>query len=143
MPLPAPISAAAHRATSSVNAMGRTIGLYIVLALIGLLGVGFLIAALYIWLSEIGTPLQAALTLGIGFLAISAIWLAVLAIQGRERRRRRKEAAAEAAVMASSLSLANTLFRAVSRGRSPFLVPGLILLGGFYLLRSGRSSRRP
>lgn len=140
MPLPAPVSAAAQRASGAVKSTGQTVALYGFLVLMVLVGVGFLIGALYLWLSAIGTPLQAALVMGVGFIGVALLAFAVLAYRGRERRRRRREALASTAMMASSLSFANTIVRTFSRSRGSLVVPGLILLGGWLLL-GGRRNR--
>lgn len=139
MPLPAPFSSVANQASSAVRSVGTTIGLYIALALIGLVGVGFLLAACYIWLAALTDPLQAALIMGIGFVLIAGIWAAVIGNQARARQRRRREAAANTAAMASTLSLAGAGIKLLSRTRGPMFFPAAAtLFAAWYFTRSRR-----
>jgi len=137
MALTAPFAAAASRATTAVRSVGQSAALYGGIALVGLTGAGFLVAALYIWLAETTSPLIATLIIGAGFLVIAGIALAIVIAQGKKKKRENQRAAANAAVLASSLSLATTTIRLVSRVRGPLLLPALAALAAGWYLSSG------
>lgn len=136
MPLPAPVAAVAHRATNAAKSAGQSVALYALLGIIGLVGIGFLLAALYIWLAALTDPLIAALIIGGSFLGVSVIWALILVYRGREAKRRRREALASTAMMASSLSFANTGLRLLTGARRSSLLPAAVtLLVAWFVLR--------
>lgn len=138
MALTAPFAAAANRASTAVRSVGQSVVLYAAIALVGLTGAGFLVAALYIWLAEATSTLAAALLMGAGFLAIAGIALAIAIGRGRKKKRENQRAAANTALLASSVSLATTAIRIVSRVRGPLLLPAIAALAaGWYLSTTG------
>lgn len=138
MALTAPFAAAANRASSAVRSAGQSAAIYGAIALVGLTGAGFLVAALYIWLAEVTSTLGAAVLLGTGFLAIAGIALAIAIGQGKKKKRENQRAAANTALLASTVSLATTAIRVVSKVRGPLLLPALAALAaGWYLSSTG------
>lgn len=135
MALTALFAAAANRASTAVRSAGQSVALYGVIGLLGVTGAGFLVAALYIGLSQATTPLAAAILMGTGFLAIAGIILAVVIARGKRKKREHQRAAANTAMAASTISLATTAIRLVSRVRGPMLVPAALaaLAAGWYL----------
>ena len=138
MALTAPFAAAASRATTAVRSVGQSAAIYGAIALVGLTGAGFLVAALYIWLAEVTSTLGAAVLMGTGFLAIAGIALAIAIGRGKQKKRENQRAAANTALLASSVSLATTAIRVVSRVRGPLLLPAIAALAaGWYLSTTG------
>ncbi|WMT85873.1 hypothetical protein NO932_13175 [Pelagibacterium sp. 26DY04] len=138
MALTAPFAAAANRASTAVRSVGQSVVLYAAIVLVGLTGAGFLVAALYIWLAQVTSTLAAALLMGAGFLAIAGIALAIAIGRGRKKKRENQRAAANTALLASSVSLATTAIRIVSRVRGPLLLPAIAALAaGWYLSTTG------
>lgn len=137
MALMTPFSAITSRANSLAQSAGRTVGAYATIGILGLLGAGFLVAALYIWLAANTDPLAASLLMGTGFLAIAGISLAIVAANANRKERERKQSAADAAVMASTVSLAATGLKLASRVKGPLLIPALAAIAaGWYFGRS-------
>lgn len=137
MALTSPFSAVTSRASSAVQNAGRTASVYLAIGLLGIIGAGFLIAALYIWLAANTDPLAASLLMGTGFLAVAGIVLAVVIAGANSRKRERERSAADAAVMASTVSLAATGLKLASRMKGPLLIPALAAIAaGWYFGRS-------
>ena len=84
MALSAPFTAVANRAGSAARSAGQTVALYIVIGLLGLTGLGFLLAALFIWIAANSDPLAAALLMGTGLLAVAGIALAIVIARGQK-----------------------------------------------------------
>ncbi len=140
MALAAPFSAAASRVSSAFRSAGLQIAAYCVIGLIGLMGLGFLVAALFIWLASVTDPLAASLLMGFGFVGLSIIILATVMWRGRRKKRKRQKATANTALIASTMSLATTGLRIASRSRSPIFWPAIAAVAaGWYMSRSGDS----
>lgn len=136
MALTAPFAAVTSRASSAIRSVGQSAVLYAVIGLLGLTGLGFLVAALYIWLAEATSTLAAAVLMGTGFLAIAAIVLAVAIARGKKEKREARHTAANTALLASSMSLATTGLRLASRAKGPLFWPALAAIAvGWYLGR--------
>ena len=138
MALTAPFAAVTGRATSAVRSMGQSVAAYAIISVIGLVGIGFLVAALYIWLAQETSPLGAALLMGAGFLAIAGIALAVVMARNARKKEERRRNAANTAMMASTVSLASTGLRLASRAKGPLFWPAVAAIAiGWYFGRSG------
>lgn len=138
MSLTAPFAVATNRVRASVQAAGQSVLVYALIGVLALLGAGFLIAALYIWLASVTDVLAAALLMGTGFLAIAGIWLAIVMSQANRRRQERRRTAADSAVLASTLSLASAGLRLASRSRGSLVWTALAAIAaGWYFGRSG------
>lgn len=140
MALPAPISSLASQAGRVAQSAGRAVGVYVAVALVGLIGAGFLLAAAFIWLASLTSALTASLLLGGLFLLIAAIWLAVIMAQQKRARQERRASAANTAFLASSISIADAGLRILSRSKGPLFWPAAAtLIATWYLTRgSGR-----
>lgn len=138
MALTAPFAAVTGRATSAVRSMGQSVAAYAIISVIGLVGIGFLVAALYIWLAQETSPLGAALLMGAGFIAIAGIALAVVMARNARKKEERRRSAANTAMMASTVSLASTGLRLASRAKGPLFWPAVAAIAiGWYFGRSG------
>ncbi|WP_417582771.1 phage holin family protein [Pelagibacterium sp.] len=139
MALTAPFSAVTSRATSAVRSAGMSAAFYVVIGLLGLVGAGFLIAALFIWLAQETSPLGAALLMGAGFLAISGISLAIAIARNNRKKEERRRNAASSATMASTMSLASAGIRLASRAKKGPLFWSAVaaLAAGWYFGTSG------
>lgn len=134
MALAAPFAAVAARAGTAIQSAGQSVAVYAAIGLVGLVGAGFLVAALYIWLAEATSTLAAALLMGTGFLAIAGIALAVAIARGRKKKRENQRTAANTALLASTVSLATTGLRIVSRAKGPLFWPAVAAIAaGWYL----------
>lgn len=141
MALPPPLAAVATEATHRARSVGQLAAAYAVLALIGLTGAGFLMAALYIWLASVTDPLIAALAIGGALLLISAIWAGFLVARNRERMRHRQQLSINTALMASGMSLADSGLRIISRSKTPLFWPAVATVAAAWYLSRRRSSR--
>lgn len=72
----------------TVERTKRAVAAYLVALVFVLLGVGFLIVAAYIQFARMFGPLTAALALGIGFVVIGGIIVAVYQMRARAEQRR-------------------------------------------------------
>lgn len=136
MALPAPLAAVAGQVTSSARSVGQLAMLYVLIGLLALVGAGFLVAALYIAIASATDPLIAALVVGAGFIALAGIILAVVIAKAEKRKEEQRRAAANAAMMASTMTLANTGLRLASRATGPMFWPALgIVAAGIYFSR--------
>lgn len=134
MALTAPFAAVVGRASAAVRSASQSIAIYAAIGLVGLIGAGFLVAALYIWLAAETNILAAAVLMGTGFLAIAGIALAIVIAQGRKRKREHRRAAADTALLASTVSLATTGLRIASRVKGPLFWPAVAALAVGWLL---------
>ncbi|AEQ52065.1 hypothetical protein [Pelagibacterium halotolerans] len=138
MALTAPFAAVTGRATSAVRSMGQSVAAYAIISLIGLMGLGFLVAALYIWLAQETSALGAALLMGAGFVAIAGIALAVVIARNNRKKEERRRNAANTAMMASTVSLASAGLRLASRAKGPLFWPAVAAIAiGWYFGTSG------
>lgn len=138
MALTAPFAAVTGRATSAVRSIGQSVAAYVIISAIGLVGIGFLVAALYIWLAQETSPLGAALLMGAGFVAIAGIALAIVMARNSRKKEERRRTAANTAMMASTVSLASTGLRLASRAKGPLFWPAVAAIAiGWYFGRSG------
>lgn len=136
MALTAPFAAAADRASSVARSMGQSVALYAAIGLMSLIGAGFLIAALYLWLAEATSPLAATLVIGLGFLAVSLITLAIVIAQANQKKEERRRAAADTALLATTASLASVGLRIASRTKGPMFWPAVAAIAaGWYFGR--------
>lgn len=85
------------------------------------IGVGFLIAAGYIFVAERYGALYTALGFGLGFIAIAGIALAVHAIRSRLEAKRRAEEARKAQLTTLAGAAALTVLPALLKGRGGVL----------------------
>lgn len=138
MALTAPFAAAASRAGSAVRSAGLTAAAYAIIGLIGLIGAGFLLAALFIWIAANTDPLVASLVLGFGFLAIAVIGLAIVMARAQTQKRHRRSQTANTAMMASTVSLATTGLRLASRVKGPLFWPAVAAIAAGWYLSSAR-----
>lgn len=139
MALPAPLSSLAHQMGRVAQSAGRTAAIYAALALVGLVGAGFLIAAAFIWIAGLTDALIASLIMAALFLVTAGIWLAILMARQDRIRQERRSTAASTALVASSISLADAGLRIVSRARGPMFLPAAAtLLAAWYFSRGGR-----
>jgi heme/copper-type cytochrome/quinol oxidase subunit 3 len=138
MALPAPFSSLANQASRVAQSAGRTAGVYVAIALVGMLGVGFLVAAAYIWLATLTDALIASLIMGGFFVAMAAIWLAVVMAKQKRIKEERRVTVANTAFLASSVSLADAGLRVLSRSKGPLFWPAAAtLLATWYFTRGG------
>ncbi|MAN75809.1 phage holin family protein [Pelagibacterium flavum] len=138
MALTAPFAAVTGRVSSTARSMGQSVAVYAVIALIGLVGIGFLISALYIWLAQETSPLGAALLMGAGFIAIAGISLAIVVARNNRKKEERRRDAANTAMMASTVSLASAGLRIASRAKGPLFWPAVAAIAiGWYFGTSG------
>lgn len=136
MGLPAPFSSLAHQASRVAHSAGRSAANYVALALLAIIGVGFLVAAAFIWLASLTDPLIASLILAGVFLATAGIWLAILMARQERIKQERRSSVANTALLASSLSIANVGLRMLSRARGPMFIPAAAtLLAAWYFSR--------
>lgn len=141
MALPAPFAALVEQAGQSARSLGQVAAVYAALGLAALLGLGFLLAALFMWLAALTDVLVASLILGGVFVAAAGIGAAVMIHREKERRKRRKRTNVNAALLASGLSLADTGLRMVSRSRHPMFWPAAATLIAAWYLTSKRPTR--
>lgn len=140
MPLPAPIAAVTQQAGLAARSAGQTAAIYTSLALAGLIGLGFLLAAAFIWLAAATNAMIAALIMGGTLLALSGVCASILFYRAREKRRLRRTTAANTALLASSISIADAGLRIASRAKGPMFWPAAAtLLATWFLTRSGKS----
>lgn len=136
MALPAPISSLAAQAGRVVQSAGRTAAIYGALALVALIGAGFLVAAAFIWLASVTDALIASLILAGVFLAVAGIWLAVLMARQERIKQERRSAAANTALLASGISIADAGLRILSRAKGPMFLPAAAtLFAAWYIAR--------
>lgn len=137
MALPAPISSLAHQAGRVAQSAGTTVAIYVAIALVALVGTGFLVAAAFIWLAVQTDPLIASLILAGVFLGIAGICLGVLRAKQERAKLERRQSAANTALMASSISIADAGLRIVSRAKGPMFWPAAAtLFAAWYLTRN-------
>lgn len=136
MALTAPFAAAADRAGSVARSMGQSVALYAAIGLMSLIGTGFLIAALYLWLAEATSPLAATLFIGVGFLVVAIITLAIVIAQANRKKEERRRAAADTALLATTASLASVGLRIASRAKGRMFWPAVAAIAaGWYFGR--------
>jgi heme/copper-type cytochrome/quinol oxidase subunit 3 len=137
MALPAPFSSLAWQAGRVAQSAGRTAAIYAAMALVGLTGAGFLVAAAFIWLASLTDALIASLILAAFFLAVAGIWLAILMTRRERVKQERRSSAANTALLASSLSIADAGLRIISRSKGPMFWPAAAtLIAAWYITRS-------
>lgn len=137
MALPAPFALVARQGRLAVRAVGQSVLAYVAILVLAITGTGFLLGAAYLWLARLSDPVLAALIMGAILLGIALIWVTVLLIRARQRRRRNRTAAVNTAMMASSLSLANTGLQILSRSKRSIVVPAVALAAAWFFLRPG------
>jgi len=131
-----PFSAFSQRISDTINGLGYAVAGYAAIAILCAAGIGFVAAAVFMLVAEALGPIAAAAIFGFVFLLAAAIWAAVLAARARAEKRRRREAAASTATVATSVTLANTALRLVSRGGGRSILPlAAVALVGWFLLR--------
>jgi hypothetical protein len=112
---------------------------YVIVAVLGAIGVGFLIGAGYIAAALRFGSLYAALGFGIGFIVVAAIVLGIHAIVAGHRRRRRNRLGAELATVAGAAAV--TLLPALLRSRAGLIGP-LIAIAAYAIYRENSKGRR-
>ncbi len=116
---------------------------YSLVALATLCGTGFLIGAFYIWLADRLNPLQAALSIGGGFILLAVIILIVhKVVAGRRARRqaRKRKSELAAAGLATAVAILPTLLRS-KIGLGALIGPALALAAfAIYKENSGSGS---
>jgi biotin transporter BioY len=113
--------AAVHRARGAAIA-------YVLAAMAMLCGIGFLIAAGYIWVAFRYGPVQAALCFGAGFLVLGGLILLVFRLStGRRevRRAQRHKTDMTAIGVTTALALLPTLLRGGKGGLGALLAPAV------------------
>ncbi|GGA46397.1 hypothetical protein [Pelagibacterium lentulum] len=139
MALPVPFAALANQAGQTARSVGFTVAIYVVLALVGLTGLGFLLAAAFMAVAAATNPLVAALILGGALLTVSAIAFAIMVQRAKVRKLEQKQSAANAALVASSISLASTGLKLASRVKNPMFWPAVATIAaGWYLTRNSK-----
>jgi hypothetical protein len=111
---------------------------YLVVAVLAAVGLGFLIGAGYIVAARRFGSLAAALGFGLGFVLAAAIVLAVHAIGAARRRRRRDRLGAELATLAGAAAV--TLVPVLLRSRAGLLGP-LIAVAAYAIYRENSKDR--
>jgi undecaprenyl pyrophosphate phosphatase UppP len=103
---------------------------YVLAGMAGLVGVGFLIGALYIWLSERYGRLETAIGFGVGFIVLAALILLVHRLTAASRARRaaeRRKADLTAMGVAAALAALPGLMRSRA-GLGALLAPALAVV---------------
>ena len=86
-------SLASGETVVAIRRARRAAIVYVLAGMAGLCGVGFLIGALYIWLSERYGPLETAIGFGVGFIVLAGLILLVHRLTAGSRARRVAEGA--------------------------------------------------
>ena len=81
-------SLASGETVVAIRRARRAAIVYVLAGMAGLCGVGFLIGALYIWLSEKYGPLETAIGFGVGFIVIAGLILLIHRLTAGSRARR-------------------------------------------------------
>lgn len=113
----------------AVRRARRALVAYVMAAVAALCGVGFLIGAFYIWASERYGPIEAALWIGGGFVALAIVIVAVHRLAGGIRARRtadRRKADLTAVGVAAALAVLPSLLRGRA-GLGMLLAPAIAL----------------
>ncbi len=113
------------------NAVKRTRAAIIAYALIGVcavLAAGFLLAALFIWLSRRFGTLETAIGFGLGFLLLAAlVWLVSWLVARSRRKKRAAQQRAELATLAAVAAVG--ALPGLMNGRSMAGILGLPIIG--------------
>jgi hypothetical protein len=105
---------------------------YLLAALCGLCGIGFLIGAGYIAAAHRYGDLEAAIAFGVGFIVIALVILAVRAISARSRARRARRRGIDVAAIAS-VAAASAL-PALLKGKGGIIAP-IVALAAYAIYR--------
>src|SRR3990170_1165178 len=103
---------------------------YVLAGIAGLVGVGFLVGALYMWLSERYGRLETAIGFGVGFIVLAALILLVHRLTATSRARRaaeRRKADLTAMGVAAALAALPGLMRSRA-GLGTLLAPALAVV---------------
>lgn len=133
MPLPAPLSSVANSASNAAKNLGVTAAQYVGASIFAVIGVGFLVAGLYIWLATITSSMVAAIIIGAIFIVIGLLWFAILFRKAEIAREQKRKDTANAAMMATSLSLVDTGLRIASRAKGKYFLPAAAAIIGTWL----------
>lgn len=108
---------------AAVKRARTAVVVYFVAGALACLGLGFLLAAAFIWAEQRYGPIEAALGFGIGFLVVGGLVLLVYRL-GAGARARRQAKRRQADLTALGVTAAAALLPALARSRPG---PGLIL----------------
>ncbi|MCO4317484.1 hypothetical protein M8997_009840 [Phyllobacterium sp. 21LDTY02-6] len=121
-------SVAAGEVGTAVNRIKRNALYMAVIAVLGAIGVVFLLVAAYIALSERYGPLYASLSIGIGALVLALILFVIMKVTAAAARKRQKERAkvdTSALLTVAAVAAAPALLK--SRGLTLLAVPAIAL----------------
>lgn len=121
-----------------------TVILYGLAGVFALCGVGFLVAAAYIWLAARYGPLATSLGFGICFLMIAGLILAIHKLTtGMRARRRAKRRKADLTAVGVTAALALLPALAKSKGGLGTLLAPAIALAAYAIYRENVKSKNP
>ncbi|MCQ0986543.1 hypothetical protein [Jiella marina] len=112
--------------------MRRLAGLYVILAILGLLIVGFLMGALYVYIASLVGPLAASLIFAAAFFVLAIITYAMTIVVRRPPRKRaddRLERDIASIAGVAALSNAPLLFQSARRNKKLLLIPAMGAVG--------------
>jgi undecaprenyl pyrophosphate phosphatase UppP len=124
-------SLASGETVVAIRRARRTAIVYLLAGMAGLCGVGFLIGALYIWLSERYGRLETAIGFGVGFIVLAALILLVHRLTAGSRARQaaeRRKSDLTAVGVAAALAALPGLTRSRA-GLGALIVPALAVIG--------------
>jgi undecaprenyl pyrophosphate phosphatase UppP len=136
-------SLASGETVVAIRRARRAAIVYLFAGMAGLCGVGFLIGALYIWLSERYGPLETAFWFGVGFIAIAILILAVHRLTAGSRARRaaeRRKSDLTALGIAAAIAALPGLMRSRA-GLGAMIVPALAMVA--YAIYRENSKPKP
>jgi len=121
------------------------LGVYIFVALLALLGLGFLLGAAYLFAAARYGPIEAALGFGAGFLVLALLLVIVFKLVARTRRRsaaERRKGELTTLAVATGLALLPAL-ASKRRGFAIVLAPALAMVGYKIWRENSRRDTRP
>ena len=138
-------SLASGETVVAIRRARRAAIVYLLAGVAGLCGVGFLIGALYIWLSDRYGRLETALGFGVGFIVLALLILLVHRLTAGSRARRaaeRRKSDFTAVGVAAALAALPALTRSRA-GIGALLVPALAVIGYAIYRENSKPSSNP
>ena len=136
-------SLASGETVVAIRRARRAAIVYLLAGTVGLVGVGFLIGALYIWLSELYGRLETALGFGVGFIVLALLVLLVHRLTAGSRAKRaaeRRRSDLTAMGVAAALAVLPGLMRSRA-GLGTLLAPALAVVA--YAIYRENSKPKP
>ena len=136
-------SLASGETVVAIRRARRAAIVYLLAGTVGLVGVGFLIGALYIWLSELYGRLETALGFGVGLIALALVVLLVHRLTAGSRAKRaaeRRRSDLTAMGVAAALAVLPGLMRSRA-GLGTLLAPALAVVA--YAIYRENSKPKP